>query len=126
MLKYLMLLAGCFSLTACYAHDDLYYLRNPDQLQAALAHCQLKSAADKSCQNLSQLSTDFNRLANELRMSPQGFGQSILALQQDLAARQQQLAESPQDKGLQADLAARQKELAYRLAIVKVLEAPEA
>src|SRR3989338_4638683 len=118
MIKLLLVLSGCLCLTACYARDDVYYLRNPAQLQSAMQQCQFEQSQDAACQNFNRLSGEFNRLANELRLSPQGFGLSILSLQQEMAQDKEKLSKQPTDKNLVAAIAVKQRDLAYRLAIV--------
>lgn len=125
MSRLLVMVCAMLVLNACAAKDERYYRLNPQALQEALKECPQKQPAQVSCQQLQQTAIDVNLLAYELRMNPQGFGQKILALQEELAKQQQELTKNPTQQGLQASIANNQKQLTEHLAIVKWLESPK-
>jgi len=108
----------CFSILCllCWmapsvAHDETYYSLNPGVLQKTIERCPDIEPKDITCATLKKLALRVNALADELRLDPQGFGQKILVLEENMA------------KAVALDTA--QQELRERLAIVKWLESPE-
>lgn len=107
------------SALACVAHDEQYYRLHPRALQEAIKVCPQKQACGVSCARLKQVALDVNKLAYELRLSPQDYGKKILALQELMA--KQPVAASGAKASSQEDY---KQELRARLAIVKWLESP--
>lgn len=105
--------------TACTAQDEQYFSVHPKALQEAIAACPAKAPKSVSCDSLRELAIKVNELVYELRMSPQGFGKTILSLQEKVAA--EALDNQPATKLL---LSKDQTELSERLAVVGWLESP--
>lgn len=113
-----ILLFFTHSIWACLSHDKSYYNTHPKALQEAMANCPEKSPKKVSCAELKLMAMRVNELVDELRISPQGFGQSILTLQQKMALQHA-------DPHLKNEYEKNQQELQERLAIVGWLESPE-
>ncbi len=116
---WLLLLSVSMSLTACGPRDARYYREHPKALQEAIAECPARAPALVDCDALHQIAIQVNEYVYELRMSPQGFGKTILSLQETIAKQassQQADHESLLDKNTKA--------LKERLAIVNWLESP--
>jgi hypothetical protein len=77
-----------------------------------------------TCQQLDALANRMNKLAYELQLSPQGFGQKIMALQETIAKEQKQLKSDRVNTSLQASLTQNKRDLADHLAIVRWFESP--
>lgn len=122
-MKYLgvLIFISCiaFNATACSPHDGEYFAVHPKLLQEAIAECPDKAPKLVSCDELHKIAIKVNNFVYELRMSPQGFGKTILALQETIAA--QELANQSDSMPL---LEKNKKELRERLAVVGWLESP--
>lgn len=112
-------------LCGCVAHDEQYYRTNPKILNETLKSCPAKQPAKLSCAQLSAIAVEVNQLAYQLQMSPQGFGQRILKMQQNLASLELQRRQNPQSQEHDAEIAKIKQQLTEYLAIVKWLESPE-
>ncbi len=121
-MRYLLLFCAWLNLTACSTQDQSYFSVHPKALQEAISRCPDEAPKQVSCDELHQLALTVNAYVYELRMSPQDYGQKILALQETIA-RQQQALKTHAD--VQTALLKNQAELRERLAIVNWLEAPE-
>ena len=108
------LMAVSWPLMACTPHDATYFKQNPKALQSAIAECPNKAPKGITCDALHEIAIKVNEWVYELRMNPQGFGDSILSLQQTLA---KDSLTAIQQKKIQ-------DELRDRLAIVSWLESP--
>lgn len=105
--------------TACTTQDEQYFNVHPKALQEAIAACPDKAPKYVSCDSLRELAIKVNELVYELRMSPQGFGKSILSLQEKIAAE-----ESGHESVAESVLEKNKAELRERLAVVGWLESP--
>lgn len=106
-------------LMGCRPHDAQYFKLHPKALQDAVAACPSRAPKLVSCDALHQIAIEVNELVYELRMSPQGFGQSILALQASIAKQ-----EMSHQADMQSTLEKNKQELKARMAIVRWLESP--
>lgn len=102
----------------------IYYRLHPLALQAAFKACPESSPRGVSCDELNQVVTHVNELAYQLRSDPQGFGQTILALQESIATQEAALHKNPHQPTLKETLDASRIALKEKLAIVKWLESP--
>lgn len=107
----LLLVLPTFS---CASQDANYFRLHPKALLAAMANCPQRAPRHVDCQTLHSLAISVNKLVDELRMGPQAFGKTILALQENI----HNPALKPQE------LAQQTLELKTRLAIVNWLESP--
>lgn len=112
-----MLLTASLSASASEAHDKLYFKVHPKALQEAIAKCPSESPKLVNCDELHQIAIKVNEYVYALRISPQGYGQSILALQQTIANQ----VDKPE---LKTQYEQNLQELRERLAIVSWLESP--
>lgn len=118
----ILLLIG---LASCTVKDEHYYRTHPKLVQTAIKECPGKQPAGISCQDLEVIAKRINELAYQLQYNPQGFGNTILKLQQDLAADKLALQKNKEDSALQAAIESKRRALDDHLAIVKWLESPE-
>ncbi|KTD23399.1 secreted endonuclease [Legionella lansingensis] len=123
--KYVFLIFASIALVACGRQDETYYRQNPQALQQAVQNCPNKKPADISCAQLVNIAREVNELAYQLQTSPQGFGKSILELQENIAQQQAALQSNPNQPELKSSIEKNKQNLALRLAIVKWLESPE-
>ena len=114
-----LLLTVLFSVsaTACAAHDKSYFKVHPKSLQEAIAKCPAVSPKMVSCEELHLIAIKVNEYVYSLRMSPQEYGKSILALQETIAKQ----SDKPEMKTQYENNV---QELQERLAIVGWLESP--
>lgn len=124
-MRYVLLLGLCLfaSLSNAQGQDD--FRLNPVALQKALDNCPKVSPQGMTCEQLSVIASNVNRLVSELRMDPQAFGHTILVLQQKIAALDILLKNDPSKPELIEALKADKSQLASRMAVVKWLESPE-
>ncbi len=113
------LLSTLFSLIACTPHDEHYYKGHPEALQEVIAKCPTNPPKLVSCDVLHKMALQVNDLVYELRLSPQGYGKKILALQEKIAKQ-----ESSHQSDKRSLLNKNKQELRERLAIVNWLESP--
>ncbi|KTD65458.1 hypothetical protein [Legionella spiritensis] len=125
MAKYLIMVCTMLMLNACVAQDEQYYRLNPQSLQKAIKNCPEKQPGTVSCERLQEIAFQVNQLAYQLQKNPQGFGQKILTLQQELAKQQEALKQNPEQPDLRAKIDKNRASLTQYLAIVKWLESPE-
>ncbi|WP_133131257.1 hypothetical protein [Legionella yabuuchiae] len=125
MLRSLFLILFSVWLVACSAHDEQYYSTHPQDLQRALNNCPKDSPKQVSCRTLEMIANRINKYALELRTSPQGFGQEILALQEKIAQQEKALSQTRDQPDLKHALQENKIELEQRLAVVRWLESPE-
>lgn len=125
MNKYLVVTLIVLGLTSCSAKDEQYYRTHPKVLQQAMKDCPKKQPAGLSCQQIEKIAVQMNTLAYQLQYNPQGFGATILKLQETIASQQTQLTKNKANSEMHVDLEKNKKELAERLAVVKWLESPE-
>lgn len=123
MNKCLAALLVVLGLTSCLAKNEHYYQTHPNELQQALKACPERHPQGLTCEQMDALATRMNKLAYQLQMSPQGFGQKILALQEAIANEQMQLTAENNEK-LQASLTEKKRDLADHLAVVRWFESP--
>lgn len=113
MIKYLVPLMSALCLSACSTPDNkAYYRTNPRALERVIVQCPQQHPPQISCDELGQIAMELNRLVNEWKNSPQGFGSRIIALQNRLADSRE------------TDVAAIKQDLHERLAIVAWLQSP--
>jgi len=119
---------GCgwllFVASICLAHDATYYSLNPKEIQQALDGCPARHPQDVSCEQLSEIATQVNALVSELRMDPQAYGRTILAMQETIATQAALTGTQQATPALQAELIKNQQALRERLSIIKWLESP--
>lgn len=125
MIKHVLLGVIVIFLVACTTKDEQYYRVNPKELQSALKQCPSQQPPQVSCEQLKVIASQVNELAYSLQVSPQGFGNKIIALQVQLAQQRANLEKNPDKSDLRQSIASIQEELTNRLAIVKWLESPE-
>lgn len=116
---FLLLLSVSLSLTGCSPRDARYYREHPKALQEAIAECPAHAPTLVNCEALHQIAIQVNDYVYELRMSPQGFGKTILALEETIAKQ-----ESSDQADIKPLLDKNKQELRERLAIVNWLESP--
>lgn len=116
---WLLLFPVTISLTGCSPHDARYYREHPKALQEAIAACPATAPQLVDCDVLHQIAIQVNDYVYELRMSPQGYGKTILSLQEIIA--KEASGHQANRKGL---LDKHLQELRERLAIVNWLESP--
>jgi hypothetical protein len=124
-MKFVVLMFASMMSYACVSHDEAYYRLHISALQKAMNQCPEKAPSKVTCKQLRQLASRINELSDELRESPQGFGQQILALQAHLSDDKQSLKKNPNQPELVVSLAKNQLVLQERLAVVKWLESPK-
>ncbi|QEY51121.1 hypothetical protein [Legionella longbeachae] len=112
-------------LASCSAKNEYYYQTHPDELQQALKACPERQPQGLSCEQMEALATRMNELAYKLQMSPQGFGQKIIALQEAIAKEQSQLNTERNNENLEASLMKKKQDLADHLAVVRWFESPK-
>lgn len=112
-------------LASCSAKNEYYYQTHPDELQQALKACPERQPQGLSCEYMEALATRMNELAYKLQMSPQGFGQKIIALQEAIAKEQSQLNTERNNENLEASLMKKKQDLADHLAVVRWFESPK-
>ncbi|AUH72347.1 secreted endonuclease [Legionella sainthelensi] len=112
-------------LASCSAKNEYYYQTHPDELQQALKACPERQPQGLTCEQLETLATRMNELAYKLQMSPQGFGQKIIALQEAIAKEQSQLETEQNNENLEASLMKKKQDLADHLAVVRWFESPK-
>ena len=124
MIKHFSLAILSLWSVASFAHDESYYSAHPKELQQAFNKCPEQQTTKLSCEQLKAIALRLNTLAYELRLDPQGYGQKILALQEEIAANELTSQHNMQANDSQSVLAKNKKQLKERLAIVKWLESP--
>ncbi|KTC83111.1 hypothetical protein [Legionella cincinnatiensis] len=112
-------------LASCSAKNEYYYQTHPDELQQALKACPERQPQGLTCEQMETLATRMNELAYQLQMSPQGFGQKIIALQEAIAKEQNQLNTERNNENLEASLMKKKQDLADHLAVVRWFESPK-
>ncbi|KTD67664.1 secreted endonuclease [Legionella santicrucis] len=112
-------------LASCSAKNEYYYQTHPDELQQALKACPEKQPQGLTCEQMETLATRMNELAYQLQMSPQGFGQKIIALQEAIAKEQNQLKTERNNENLEVSLMKKKQDLADHLAVVRWFESPK-
>lgn len=112
-------------LASCSAKNEYYYQTHPDELQQALKACPERQPQGLTCNQMETLATRMNELAYKLQMSPQGFGQKIIALQEAIAKEQSQLETEQNNKNVEASLMKKKQDLADHLAVVRWFESPK-
>lgn len=123
----LLLMVLCVSVdaNACFSRDQGYFKTHPKALQEALTQCPDKAPKLVECDELQKIAVNINDFVNELRMSPQGYGQTILHLQEKIATQMASLSEASDPSELTASLDKDKQELQERMAVVNWLESPE-
>lgn len=116
---WILLSSMSLSLVACGARDEAYYRVHPKALQDVIADCPQKAPLLVSCDVLHQIALHVNDYVYELRMSPQGYGQSILSLQEKIAQQ-----ERSKNEEVERAMNQNKQELQERLAVVSWLESP--
>lgn len=124
MNKYLLTLLITAGLASCSVKNEYYYQTHPDVLQQALKACPETQPQGLTCEQMNTLADRMNKLAYQLQMSPQGFGQKIIALQESIAKEEIQLKTEPNNEHLQASLTQKKRDLADHIVVVKWFESP--
>jgi len=107
-----------------FAENAAYYWAHPNTLQAALDACEKTENPAKTCKIPAAVAKQMGVFAVELRSSPQGFGQAIMALQTEIATLEA-VEKTPSWNAAQAVVLAEKREvLSQRLAVVSWLESP--
>jgi hypothetical protein len=115
MNKCLAVLLVLFGISSC-SKNEHYYQTHPKELQKAISSCPKQHTSGLTCAQLEQLANRMNKLAYQLQLSPQGFGQKIMALQEAIAKEQ--------GSDLPAHLTQNKQDLADHLAVVRWFESP--
>ena len=123
-MKFLLLIGLIFSISACNATNESYYMLHPKELQQKVTQCSANKKVDTACEKLQILANEMEVLAMDLSYSPQGFGKKILALQQKISQRESFLKKNKGQPDLKAQLVREKHELKLRLATVRWLESP--
>lgn len=110
---------------SCPSYNKQYFSLHPKALQTAIEQCPSKPPSKVSCEELQIIAMRVSQFANELRMSPQGFGQSILRLQEAIAKQENDLTKNGAQPELKDMHKKNQQELQERLAVANWLESPE-
>ena len=113
MRRYLILFLILLPFTTNATKSERYYRLNPEALQKAIAACPEKNPKSISCDQLRSIALNINDLAYQLRDDPQGYGKTILKLQETIAKQDS----SPDHIKIKGDLE-------ERLAVVKWLTSP--
>lgn len=117
---------GLILLSACASKDEQYYRLHPAALQEQLKQCPASPPGHGvSCRKLVEIAAEVNQLAYALQVDPQGFGQTILTLQTNLAVQEKMLAANPQQEAVQLKVKEIKQQIAMDWAVVKWLESPE-
>lgn len=124
-MKYLVFVGLSLLLVACATKDEAYYLNNPAELQVVMKNCPASHPDNLTCDQLVQLAIKLNSMGAELGRNPQGFGRSILSLQETIAKQKAARSTTTDSAALEKSIAENEKQLVQRLAIVKWLESPE-
>jgi len=120
-----LFLVGLLASGMCFAADYVrYYQTHPEALQKALQACPTSSPTGLTCDDLRHMAERMNELAYQLRSNPQEFGQTILALQEELAKQKVALQQNPSLPDLLAAYESNQQLLQVKLAVVRWLESP--
>lgn len=106
------------------ANNTDYFMTHLNELQKAIKQCPEKQPTAITCEQLERIAIQANSLADELRYSPQDFGQKILALQEARAKLSRRLEKNATQPETQALLNKNKRSLVERLAVVKWLESP--
>lgn len=112
-------------LTSCYKKDESYYLAHPKELQQAFSACPHQKPSGMTCEKIEELAKKLNQLGYQLQSSPQGFGKTILTLQETIAKQEIELKTNSNNADLKAALLQNKRQLIEYLAAVKWLESPE-
>ncbi len=107
-----------------FAHDEAYFKVHPKELQQAFNKCHVKPTTSLNCEQLKLIAVRINALAYELRLDPQGYGQKILSLQQQIAAGESSARAHALNADVKMQLDRHKQNLNERLAVVKWLESP--
>lgn len=125
MIKYIILLMMPLLANSCLAaQDEAFYSLHPRELQKAIEQCPEQHPVGISCEQLRACALRVNALVSELQHDVQGFGQKILALQENLAKLQAELNDSSDQSAVTSSINENKTQLAEHLAIVKWLESP--
>lgn len=95
LLKYGILLVGCFVLSACHSSSAIvHYIRHPDQLKTELLRCEAipidQARHDSSCMQAVYAYQQLMQLSQELIKNPEWYGQKIMAAESRLSQLQAQ------------------------------------
>lgn len=124
-MRFIVLFLSAMWVVSCAAHDEHYYVQHPVLLQEALKTCPQKQPTTLTCEQLTSLALRLNKLAFELRINPQAFGNKILGLQEQLFNQQNQLKKQPNQPELLNLITSNTQQLDDRLSVVKWLESPQ-
>lgn len=126
MNKYLVIILIGLGLSSCTTKNEQYYQLHPKELQKAIAMCtnHLLPKTSLTCDQLERINNTMNGLAFQLQINPQGFGNKIIKLQQNIATQQIEINNHSTGQ-LKDSLEKNKLDLAYYLAVVKWLESPE-
>lgn len=125
MTRYWLVLIMLLGLCSCTEKNAHYYRSHLKQLEQAMKQCPGQDPEGVTCQQLEEIATEVNGLARKLQYNPQGFGKTILKLQEAIAKQQMDLSQDKKNQELHAKLEQNKKALAEHLAVVRLLESPE-
>ncbi|MGL5741075.1 MAG: hypothetical protein ACRCXC_00240 [Legionella sp.] len=124
MNKCMVVLLLMLGLTSCSAKNEQFYMVHPNELQQAISACPENQPQGITCQQLDVLAKRLNKLAYQLHLSPQGFGQKIMALQETIAKQHGQFKTERDNANLKESLIQNKRDLADHLAVVRWFESP--
>ncbi|MDF1756907.1 MAG: hypothetical protein P1U74_01220 [Legionellaceae bacterium] len=119
-LVYLVFFLSC----SAFAEDANFYKMNPQKIQKELTSCPKKHLNGVSCDELNGIASHINDLAISLQLDPQGYGITILKMQEKLAKMIDLENKQQNDVELLAEINKNQQDINERLAIIKWLESP--
>lgn len=125
MINYIILMALPLLANSSSVHDETFYSLHPSELQKAIEQCPSAHPIGITCEQLIDSAKRANVLISELHYNPQGFGQNILTLQEELAKLRSSLKTSADQIEIQASIDKNKTQLNERLAIVKWLTSPK-
>lgn len=117
-----MIIIMSLGLSSCGSKGESYYRSNPQAMQQAIKDCPGKQPEGISCAQLKVLARRLDSLAYQLQLSPQGFGNKILAIQETIAKQKLEVSTKPD---LKSSIEEKEKELADHMTIVTWFESPE-
>lgn len=125
MIKYILLITLPLLASVGNADTETYYKEHLNKLQRDISQCPERHPQHVTCDQLTQYALDANKLADELRNSPQDFGKKILSLQESQANILAALKNDPDQSDLKQSIHQTNKQIAERIAVVKWLESPK-
>lgn len=112
-----------FLLSACSPEQELETI-NPTVIAKEIKHCVDHKLGNAYCDELKVVSKRVQFLSYSLSMDPQGYGQTILKLQEKIAEEQAALKSDNKTNVSQSDVTHDKQRLRERLAMLKWLASP--